>query len=94
MTLYIVVSAMPRELIIAGIKIPESAYRVVEEIAREVGATYYTTEKDNVLELILRVLQVREDLRREIVEELKKRRRYVVVLNRYVFSFPELGLEV
>ena len=88
------VSAMPDELMISGIKIPASAYRVVEEIANKVGVAYYTTEKDNVLELILRVLQVREDLRREIVEELKKRRRYVVVLNRYVFSFPELGLEV
>ena len=80
---------MPDELVITGIELPESAHRVVDEIAEEIG-----TDPDRALELILRVLQIREDLRREIVEELKKRRRYVVVLNRYVFSFPELGLEV
>ena len=76
------------ELRIGGI--PESAFRVLLEISEEIGVG----DPDRALELILRVLQVREDLRREIVEELKKRRRYVVVLNRYVFSFPELGLEV
>jgi len=80
---------MPDELVITGIELPESAHRVVDEIAEEIG-----TDPDRALELILRVLQIREDLRREIVEELKKRRRYVVVLNRNVFSFPELGLEV
>jgi|GEM_PF-5296412 len=70
--------------------IPESAFRVLLEISEETEVG----DRNRTLELILRVLQVREDLRREIVEELKKRRRYVVVLNRYVFSFPELGLEV
>jgi len=85
---------MPDEPMVSGIKIPVSAYRVVEEIANEAGAAYYTAEKDNVLELILRVLQVREDLKNEIIAELLKRRKYVVVLNRHVFSFPELGLEV
>ena len=82
------------EPMISGIKIPASAYRVVEEIASKVGATYYTPEKDNILELILRVLQVREDLKKAIIDELLKRRRYVVVLSRHVFSFPELSLEV
>ena len=70
--------------------IPESAFRVLLEISEETEVG----DRNRTLELILRVLQVREDLRGEIVEELKKRRRYVVVLNRYVFSFPELGLEV
>ena len=76
------------ELRIGGI--PESAFRVLLEISEEIGVG----DPDRALELILRVLQIREDLRREIVKELKKRRRYVVVLNRHVFSFPELNREV
>ena len=70
--------------------IPESAFRVLLEISEktEVG------DRNRILELILRVLRVREDLKNEIIAELLKRRKYVVVLNRHVFSFPELGLEV
>ena len=80
---------MPDELVITGIELPESAHRVVDEIAEEIG-----TDPDKALELILRVLQVREDLKNEIIAELLKRRKYVVVLNRNVFSFPELNREV